>query len=190
VREIKDILADLPLKLDIKALSEIKNIPEVIEDGRTFTANAVKKAVEICKVVECLVVADDSGLMVDYLYGEPGVLSARYAGEPCNDSLNNKKLIYKMVNVPWEKRDAQFHCTIALAEPNGEVHICEGVCFGKIGYRLKGEHGFGYDPLFVLPAYDNRTFAELDPVLKNRISHRAKALAQLKQLFIEKFCLD
>lgn len=102
VREIKDILADLPLKLDIKALSEIKNIPEVIEDGRTFTANAVKKAVEICKVVECLVVADDSGLMVDYLYGEPGVLSARYAGEPCNDSLNNKKLIYKMVNVPWE----------------------------------------------------------------------------------------
>lgn len=190
VREIKNILADLPLEWDIKAISEIKSVPEVIEDGRTFTANAVKKAVEICKAVDCLVMADDSGLMVDYLGGEPGVLSARYAGASGDDHLNNEKLLYKMVDVPWEKRDAHFHCVIALAEPHGEVHICKGACVGKIGYRLQGEHGFGYDPLFVLPEHDNRTFAEIDPVLKNQISHRAKALAQLKKLLIERFCLD
>jgi len=186
VEEIKAILADLPVV--IKGVGEIADLPEVVEDGRTFKANAVKKALYTAKALNLTAIGDDSGLVVDCLNGEPGVNSARYAGIPSNDQRNNDKLLYKLRDVPWEKRDAHFECVIALAEPNGDVETCTGICSGKIGYRPQGTNGFGYDPLFVVPEY-NQTFAELDPEVKNQISHRAKALAELRKILIEKFCL-
>lgn len=184
ITEIQSILADLPI--DVQAIDQLVELPEIVEDGNTFEENAIKKAVEAGKVADQLVVADDSGLVVKYLKGAPGVFSARYAGVPTDDLRNNEKLLAEMKNVPWEDRDAEFHCVIAIADPNGTVQTCTGVCAGKIGYQLRGKHGFGYDPLFVLPQYDNQTFAELDPAIKNRISHRAEALVQLKQLLRQK----
>lgn len=185
IREIKELLADLAI--DVKAIEEVMDLPEIIEDEPTFKANAIKKAVETAKATGCLTLADDSGLEVEYLNGEPGVLSSRYSGIAGDDQLNNKKLLHKLIDVPWEKRDAWFKCVIALATPDGDVDICEGKCSGKIGYHEKGEFGFGYDPLFVIPEY-NKTFAEINPELKNTISHRAKALSQLKKKLSEKIC--
>jgi len=186
VEEIKAILADLPII--VKGAAEIADLPEIVEDGRTFTANAVKKALETAKALNLPAIGDDSGLVVEFLNGEPGIHSARYAGIPTNDQRNNEKLLYKMQDVPWEKRDAHFECVIAYAEPNGEVEICTGVCRGRIGYQPRGDNGFGYDPLFIVPEYD-KTFAELDAEVKNKISHRAKALSQLRSILIEKFSL-
>ena len=184
VREIKEILAGLPLV--VAGISEVADLPEIAEDGDTFEANAVKKALAAAKATGCMALADDSGLMVDYLGGEPGVLSARYAGSPRSDERNNAKLLAEMAGVPWEERDAHFHCVIAVAAPDGEVTTYRGVCSGKIGFEPRGANGFGYDPLFVVPEL-SQTFAELDPSVKNRISHRAKALAQLKEGLRQKF---
>ncbi|HKM17009.1 MAG: XTP/dITP diphosphatase [Firmicutes bacterium] len=183
VGEIKVILSDLPLV--VKGADEA-GLPQVIEDGATFEDNAVKKALTAAKALGCMALADDSGLMVDWLNGEPGVHSARYAGSPTNDQLNNEKLLSKLGGVPWEKRDARFVCVIALATPEGEVITYTGTCPGKIAFEPRGNNGFGYDPLFVVPEL-SQTFAELDPEVKNRISHRAKALAQLRQGLREKF---
>jgi len=184
VREIKEILAGLPMV--VKGVSEVADLPDVAEDGDTFTANAVKKALCTAKALGCMALADDSGLMVDCLNGEPGVYSARYAGSPADDQANNAKLLAKMAGVPWEQRDAHFHCVIALASPTGEITTYTGVCSGKIGFEPKGTNGFGYDPLFVVPELA-QTFAELDPAVKNQISHRAKALALLRQGLCQKF---
>lgn len=183
IEELKRLLADLPIV--VRAVDEIADVPEVVEDEPTFKANAIKKAVEVAKATGLMALADDSGLEVEYLNGEPGVYSSRYAGIPRDDQRNNEKLLRKMQDVPWEKRDAWFKCVIALATPDGEVETCEGKCVGKIGYQPKGELGFGYDPIFVLPEYD-KTLAEIDPDLKNQISHRAKALAQVKKVLAEK----
>lgn len=183
IEELKRLLADLPIV--VRAVDEIADVPEVVEDEPTFKANAIKKAVEVAKATGLMALADDSGLEVEYLNGEPGVYSSRYAGIPRDDQRNNEKLFRKMQDVPWEKRDAWFKCVIALATPDGEVETCEGKCVGKIGYQPKGELGFGYDPIFVLPEYD-KTLAEIDPDLKNQISHRAKALAQVKKVLAEK----
>ncbi|NLM25892.1 MAG: XTP/dITP diphosphatase [Firmicutes bacterium] len=183
IEELKRLLADLPIV--VRAVDEIADVPEVVEDEPTFKANAIKKAVEVAKATGLMALADDSGLEVEYLNGEPGVYSSRYAGIPRDDQRNNEKLLRKMQDVPWEKRDAWFKCVIALATPDGEVETCEGKCVGKIGYQPKGELGFGYDPIFVLPEYD-KTLAEIDPDLKNEISHRAKALDQVKKVLAEK----
>jgi len=183
IEELKRLLADLPIV--VRAVDEIADVPEVVEDEPTFKANAIKKAVEVAKATGLMALADDSGLEVEYLNGEPGVYSSRYAGIPRDDQRNNEKLLRKMQDVPWEKRDAWFKCVIALATPDGEVETCEGKCVGKIGYQPKGELGFGYDPIFVLPEYD-KTLAEIDADLKNEISHRAKALAQVKKVLAEK----
>lgn len=183
IEELKRLLADLPIV--VRAVDEIADVPEVVEDEPTFKANAIKKAVEVAKATGLMALADDSGLEVEYLNGEPGVYSSRYAGIPRDDQRNNEKLLRKMQDVPWEKRDAWFKCVIALATPDGEVETCEGKCVGKIGYQPKGELGFGYDPIFVLPEYD-KTLAEIDPDLKNQISHRAKALDQVKKVLAEK----
>jgi len=183
IEELKRLLADLPIV--VRAVDEIADVPEVVEDEPTFKANAIKKAVEVAKATGLMALADDSGLEVEYLNGEPGVYSSRYAGIPRDDQRNNEKLLRKMQDVPWEKRDAWFKCVIALATPDGEVETCEGKCVGKIGYQPKGELGFGYDPIFVLPEYD-KTLAEIDADLKNQISHRAKALAQVKKVLAEK----
>lgn len=184
IQEIKELLSDLPII--VKGVDEVMVVPEVVEDEPTFKANAIKKAVEIAKATGILSLADDSGLEVEYLNGEPGVYSSRYAGIPRDDQRNNQKLLRRMQDVPWEKRDAWFKCVIALATPDGQVEICEGKCVGKIGYKAKGELGFGYDPIFVLPQYD-KTFAEIDSELKHQISHRGKALSLLKKTLSEKF---
>lgn len=173
VRELEKML-NLP-GLKVLSLADYPNMPEVIEDGDTFTENAIKKAKEVAEFTKKVALADDSGLEVDYLNGAPGVHSARYAGVNKSDEENNKKLIRNLEGVPQDKRTGRFKCVIAIATPEGEIKTTEGTCEGLIGYVEKGDQGFGYDPLFIVPEYD-KTFAELDIEIKNQISHRGKAL--------------
>ncbi|MCX7886255.1 MAG: XTP/dITP diphosphatase [Verrucomicrobiae bacterium] len=171
--EIAAILSDLGL--EIVSLADRKDLPDVIEDGATVRDNAVKKAVEMARATGMLTLADDTGLEVDALGGEPGVRSARYAGEKASYHENNKKLLAALQGVPMEKRTARFRCVVAIADANGLVDTVEGICNGVIIEEERGGGGFGYDPLFV-PDGQVKTFAELSPDVKNRISHRAKAL--------------
>lgn len=173
VQEIKDLTASLGLT--VVGLAELGDFPPVVEDGATFQANAAKKALETARLVGDWVLADDSGLEVDALGGAPGVHSARFAGEPADDARNNQLLLEKLAQVPLEQRGAQFRCVMALASPAGELQFSEGICRGVIGFEPRGEHGFGYDPLFIVPEL-SRTFAELGPEEKNKISHRSRAM--------------
>ncbi len=159
--------------LDVLSAFDFPEIPDVVEDGETFEENAVKKAVEIAKATGCWALADDSGLEVDVLGGAPGVYSARYAGEPCSYPANNEKLLRELSGET--NRSARFRTVIALSDPEGKAETVSGDCPGKIIGELRGANGFGYDPLFV-PNGFTETFAELDAVVKNRISHRANAL--------------
>ncbi len=154
-------------------LDEVPDAPDVVEDGDTFEANAIKKAVSLAGVTGRWTLADDSGLEVEALGGAPGVRSARYAGEPSDDGANNRKLLAALGNRP--ERRARFRCAIALADPAGAVRTVTGTCPGVILTAPRGRAGFGYDPLFV-PDGSDLTFAELDAATKNRISHRARAL--------------
>lgn len=181
-RELIALLSDLPVT--ILSLDDFPDAPETIEDGETFRANAVKKAVEVAHCTGRLTMADDSGIEVDALGGAPGVRSARYASENATDKDNNKKLLEAMRIIPEERRSASYRCAIAIAVPEGLVDVVEGACAGRIGVQEKGFHGFGYDSLFVRLEY-NKTFAELDPSIKNRISHRARALEKAR-LILEK----
>lgn len=160
--------------LEVLSAFDFPEIPDVEEDADTFVGNAVKKAVEIAAATGCWTLADDSGLEVDALQGAPGVYSARYAGEPCDYAANNEKLLGELAGK--DLRTARFKTVIALSDPAGNAKTVEGVCPGKIIDELRGTNGFGYDPLFVPDGYD-QTFAELDASVKNRISHRANALA-------------
>lgn len=177
VREIERILADLPVTVETVVGYDI---PEVVEDGETFTANACKKALHYAAHTGFFALADDSGLEVDALQGQPGVYSARYAGEQADDAMNNQKLLKSLHDVPAEHRTARFRCVLAVAAPDGRCVTTEGVCSGIIGFSPRGDQGFGYDPLFILP--DGRTMAELSVEEKNRISHRGQALCKLKEL--------
>lgn len=159
--------------LQLLGLREVPDAPVVEEDGLTFEANAVLKAATLARFSGCWTLADDSGLEVDYLRGEPGVWSARYAGLPSNDAANNAKLLARMDGV--KDRAARFRCVIALSDPSGESRTVAGVCSGRLLNSPRGLHGFGYDPLFLPDGYD-LSFAELDVSIKNRISHRAQAL--------------
>lgn len=159
--------------LEILSAFDFPDIPDVIEDGDTFEANAVKKAVEMARATGFRALADDSGLEVNALGGAPGVRSARYAGEPCNYAANNEKLLRALSGVT--DRSARFCTVMALADPDGSVQTVEGDCRGTIIEGLRGTNGFGYDPLFVPEGY-TETFAELPSEVKNRISHRAAAL--------------
>ena len=159
--------------LEVLSAFDFPEIPDVVEDGDTLEANAIKKAIEIAVATGCWALADDSGLEVSALGGAPGVYSARYAGEHCSYSDNNDKLLRELADKP--DRSAQFRTVIALSDPEGKVQTVEGDCQGKIINELRGANGFGYDPLFV-PAGYTETFAELDSAVKNRISHRARAL--------------
>lgn len=161
--------------LEIVSAAERNDLPDVVEDGFTFAENAVKKAVEIARITACWVLADDSGLEVDALNGEPGVLSARYAGEPADYAANNRKLLSCLGETV--SRVARFCCVIALADPLGQTETVVGTCRGSILQSERGEGGFGYDPLFVPDGY-TMTFAEMGSALKNSISHRARALEQ------------
>ena len=161
--------------LEILSAFDFPQIPDVVEDGDTLEANAIKKAVEIAKATGCWAMADDSGLEVTALGGAPGVYSARYAGEHCSYSDNNEKLLHELAGKP--DRSAQFRTVIALSSPEGSVQTLEGSCPGTIIKEPRGENGFGYDPLFVPEGY-TKTFAELPAEIKNRISHRAQALSK------------
>ncbi len=179
IKEIKAILNELPLEILSKDEVGLENL-DVIEDSDTLEGNAIKKAREIHKHLDnIMVISDDSGLFVDYLDGKPGVYSARYAGVDGDDSSNNKKLLKELKQVPLEGRGAKFKTVIAIALEDGNIETVVGECKGKITTEKSGENGFGYDPLFIPDGYD-KTFAELDQDIKNKISHRRDALEKLK----------
>lgn len=179
LREIKELLADLDLK--ITSLADYSNLPTIVEDADSFSGNAVKKALTIARHTNKLVMGEDSGLEVRALNNRPGVYSARFAGEEAGDAENNDKLLQELKNVPPSRRQARYRCFAALAGPNGVVGIVDGRCAGVIAERRKGTNGFGYDPLFLIPRY-GKTFGELNPVIKAKISHRARALRKFRKL--------
>jgi len=168
--------------LEVLSAFDFPHVPDVIEDGETLEANAVKKAVEIARATACWALADDSGLEVDALGGAPGVYSARYAGEHCSYADNNIKLLREMAGKA--DRTARFRTVIALSDPEGSAKTVSGECPGVIIGELRGTNGFGYDPLFVPDGY-SETFAELDSGVKNRISHRANALQKARAEWTE-----
>lgn len=170
--------------LFVKTLLDYPEIPEVEETGTTFAVNALLKAETIAATLNMMVLADDSGLKVDALEGRPGVYSARYAGEPKSDAANNAKLLHELADFPPAERTAQFHCTLALAYPGKDSLIVEGEVEGKILGVPRGANGFGYDPLFYVAAQE-KSMAELSEAEKNKISHRAIALAKLEQVWDE-----
>lgn len=163
---------------EVLGLEDFEGLPEVVEDGDTFDANARKKAQTIADLTGYLTLADDSGLVVEALDGQPGVHSARYAGEPSDDGANNRKLLGALEGVPQEKRKAAFHCSMALCIPSGDCSFFSGRVEGVILEEARGEGGFGYDPLFLVREY-GKTMAELPIEVKNRISHRGQALKKV-----------
>ncbi|MCP4590983.1 MAG: XTP/dITP diphosphatase [bacterium] len=187
LREIREVLADVDVALT--TLDEWGELPEAVEDGATFEANARKKALHYARLTGLRTLADDSGLEVDALGGQPGVISARFAGPAQDSSANNAKLIADLQGVPAAERSARFRCVIAIADP-GEVRaVASGVLKGEIIDQPRGACGFGYDPYFLLPEL-GRTTAELDPAYKNRISHRGLALQAIRPRLIALLASD
>ena len=182
LKEIRKLLADA--EVEIVGLDQLNAPPEVIEDGATFSENACKKARQMATFSGLLTLADDSGLVVDALGGAPGVYSARYAGAQGDDAANNAKLLLEMQGVEEAKRQAAFHCVMALAWPDGRCEMFEGRVSGLIMRGERGLGGFGYDPLFMVPEY-GKTMAELPLDIKNRISHRGMALRKVVPLLQE-----
>ena len=178
IQEIQAIMGEFGMTVVSQAEAGLPDL-DVEEDGDTFEANSEKKAVEIMDRCGEVTIADDSGLMVDALGGAPGVISARFAGEHGNDRKNNDKLLALLADVEPEKRTARFVSVITMVYPDGKKVVARGECEGHILYQPKGSGGFGYDPLFV-PDGHEKTFAELSGEEKNKISHRAKALQNLK----------
>ena len=183
MREIREILASLPV--EVLSMKEAGIQADIIEDGKTFEENAVIKAKAIAQLSEVIVLADDSGLLIDYMNGEPGIYSARYMGEDTSYRIKNENLIQRLEGVPDEERTARFVCAIAAAFPDGTVLTTEGTVEGRIGYEEKGENGFGYDPIFYLPEYGCTT-AQLTEEKKNEISHRGKALRKMVEKLRER----
>lgn len=177
--EIREILGELPL--EILSMKQAGITADIVEDGNTFEENALIKAREVCKLAGEMVMADDSGLEIDYLNGEPGIYSARYMGEETSYRIKNQNLIERLQGVPDEQRTARFVCAIAAAFPDGREMVVRGTIEGRIGYEERGENGFGYDPIFYLPESGMST-AELSPKDKNSISHRGNALRKMKEL--------
>jgi len=180
--ELRELVTDLDVEL--LSLDDTPRAPaDVVEDGRTFDANARKKAWEYARATGLITLADDSGLEVDALSGEPGVRSARYAGPRATDGENNRLLMTRLSDFEHEERAARFRCVLAVADPDGplgsEIHLESGVCEGRIVSGPRGTGGFGYDPLFVPTAADGRTLAELRGEEKNAISHRAEAARKM-----------
>ncbi|MFW6007441.1 MAG: XTP/dITP diphosphatase [Halanaerobiales bacterium] len=185
IKEIQDTYKSF--NFEIVGLNEYPELQQIKEDGSSFEENALKKARAGANHTGLLTLADDSGLVVDYLDGKPGIYSARFAGENSSDEENNIKLLNDLYKVDWENRNAFFVCIMALVNPvTGEEHTVEGKCNGYIATNPRGDNGFGYDPIFYLPEYD-KTMAELPPETKNKISHRAKALEKMKTIFKDHF---
>lgn len=183
-KELQRILGDL--SIEILTLEEVKDLPEVEENGKTFAENALKKAVAGASASGLICLADDSGLEVDALDGKPGVYSARFAGEYADDQQNNEKLLQMMQGIEEKKRTARFVCAIAVSDPQGRAKVVKGVCEGKIAFAPVGQGGFGYDPLFIPDGFFE-SFAELSAEEKNRISHRGMALKKAKPIIKKYF---
>jgi XTP/dITP diphosphohydrolase len=168
---------------EVISLDQFPDIPAIIEDGNSFSENAVKKATTVMRATGLTAIADDSGIVVDALAGRPGIYSARFAGENATDKDNNLKLLTELHGVPDEARTAKFVASIAIVSPdNNEPIVFDGECFGKIVSTPAGDSGFGYDPLFYIES-EGKTMAELSLERKNQISHRAKALLSMKKFF-------
>jgi XTP/dITP diphosphohydrolase len=185
VGEILELLA--PFGFHIASVGEFPDAPEVDESGNTFSENAAKKAREIAQHLSAWTIGEDSGLSVDALGGAPGIYSARYSDPGATDERNNEKLQRELASVPPEKRTAAYTCSIALADPSGEIRVqCEDYCRGRIIGEPRGSNGFGYDPYFLIPEY-HQTFGELASAVKQQISHRARAfhrfIPQVVKLF-------
>ncbi|MDD2672658.1 MAG: XTP/dITP diphosphatase [Syntrophales bacterium] len=168
------------LGIDLPSLEDYPGSPEVVEDGASFFENALKKAKAVSLHTGEWALADDSGLVVKALDGGPGILSARYAGTGATDEKNNRKLLDELAGIPETGREAYFQCVVVLCSPEGKCRSFEGRLNGRIARQCSGTHGFGYDPVFFVPEFGS-TVAELPPEIKNRISHRSKALEQLKK---------
>jgi XTP/dITP diphosphohydrolase len=184
VREYKSLLKGLPFELVL--LAELGINTSVDEIGESLEENARLKAATLARKSQLLTLADDSGLEVDVLGGEPGRLSARYAGDGASDRDRVEYLLSRLKDVPEGKRSARFRCVIAIARPGGEVELCSGECHGFITLEPRGEEGFGYDPIFYLPEL-GKTMAELTLEEKNRVSHRGRAARQAIQLLRSKY---
>lgn len=182
MKEIRRILADP--SLEILSLKDAGIHADIDENGKSFEENAMIKAEAISKMTGEIVLADDSGLEIDYLNKEPGIYSARYMGEDTSYRIKNASLIERLAGVPDEKRTARFVCAIAAAFPDGTVKTTEGVIEGRIGYEERGENGFGYDPIFYVPEFGCTT-AELSEEQKNAVSHRGKALEKMREILKE-----
>lgn len=179
MKEVRMILADLGC--EIYSLKDLNLDVNIVEDGTTFEENAIIKAKTLCQMTGSVVLADDSGLEVDYLDKAPGIYSARFLGEDTSYDIKNQYIIDKLKDAKGDERSARFVCAIACVYPDGTVETTRGTIEGVIGYAPKGDNGFGYDPIFYLPEY-NKTTAELSPEEKNKISHRGKALEKMKVL--------
>jgi len=173
VKEIKDILGIHKIK--ILTMKDFPHLPKVEEDGKTYQENAFKKAVKISEYTGKICLADDSGLEIDYLKGKPGIYSSRWGN---SDVERINKVLNLLENIPVNKRNAKFVCVAVLVFPDGKTYSVKEECNGIIGFQPKGEHGFGYDPIFLLPEYE-KTFAELGDKIKNQISHRGKAMRRM-----------
>ena len=198
--EIKEILKGIDL--EITSLINYPQAPRIIENGKTFKENAIKKSVKIARFTKKLTLGEDSGLCVDALEGRPGIYSSRFAGKDKSDLRNNLKLLKLLEGLPLNKRKAHYICAVALADKEGLVGVAEGKCNGLIGFKLQGHFGFGYDPLFIphlsefpkgllkgkgagfiIPKYQ-KTFAQLGPRIKHKMSHRYRALEKAKKIIL------
>jgi len=174
--EISELLA--PHGFEVVPVTDFPEVPDVVEDGDTFAANAAKKATEVAVALNQWVIGEDSGLCVDALKGAPGIYSARYSGEHGDDEANNDKLLQELGDTADPQRGAGYVCSVALSDPTGQVKVAvEGTCRGRIVRERRGTGGFGYDPLFLIREY-HRTFGELSPVVKQQLSHRARAFSR------------
>lgn len=183
VKEVKMILEDLGV--EVLSLKDLDINVDIVEDGTTFEENALIKAKTIAKLSNEIVLADDSGLEVDYLDKAPGIMSARYMGEDTSYDIKNQAIIDQLAEAKGKDRRARFVCAIACAMPDGETFTTRGTIEGEIGYKIEGTEGFGYDPIFYVPEFGCTT-AQLTPEQKNKVSHRGKALEEMKKILIQK----
>ncbi|MBM3250425.1 MAG: RdgB/HAM1 family non-canonical purine NTP pyrophosphatase [Candidatus Omnitrophica bacterium] len=179
LKEIKEILRIRGLRFS--SLADFAKMPRIIENGRTFRENAVKKAVKIARATGKFTLGEDSGLCIDALHGAPGIYSSRFSGKNKSDLQNNLKVLRLLEGLPLKKRKAHYVCAVALADKEGLVGVVEGRCNGLIAFEMRGTSGFGYDPLFLIPKY-KKTFAELGERIKHKMSHRYRALEKARKI--------
>lgn len=179
--ELQRMLADLPL--EVRTLRDYPQVPPLPEEGGIYEANARSKALAVARWLNEVALADDSGLEVDYLEGQPGARSARFLGDDATDEDRNREILRRLEGVPPENRTARYRAVVAVAFPDGRVHTFEGTCEGAIALEPRGTGGFGYDPIFYLPELD-RTVAELNPQEKDLISHRGQAVRKAREFLL------